>query len=156
MQDLPEALIARREEVYLSHSFNKLAYNTAAIGPEDLGYYLRAYSQPGAMRCALEVYRAFLEDAGENLGWIRTHGKYRTPAICLSREKRVHCRQAGKMFAEVHEAGTFEVATVPNTGRSLAEENTGGFVDKTMALIRKHRGWALLDMSNANVRSVWK
>lgn len=46
---------------------NKLAFNTAASGSEDLDHYVKAYSQPGAMRCALEVYWAFLEDA-EDIG----------------------------------------------------------------------------------------
>lgn len=155
VRDLPEALIAGREEVYLSHFFNKLAYNTAAIGPEDLQHYVRAYSQPGAMRCALEVYRAFLEDAEENRECIRTHGKCKVAAICLNGEKSAHLGQAGQMVAEVHEAGTFEVATVPNAGHYLAEENADDFVSKTMAFIRKHRGWVLLDTPNANVRAVW-
>lgn len=139
VRDLPEALIAGREEVYLGHFFDKLAFNTAAIGPEDLDHYVRAYSQPGAMRCALEVYRAFLEDAEENREWIRTHGKCKVPAICLSGEMSAHCGQARQMLAEVHEAGTFEVATVPGAGHYLAEENPGGFVDKTVAFIAKHR-----------------
>jgi hypothetical protein len=59
VRDLPEALIAGREDVYLRHFFDKPAFNTAAIGPEDLEHYVTAYSRPGAMRCSLEVYRAF-------------------------------------------------------------------------------------------------
>lgn len=138
VRDLPEALIAGREEIYLSHFFNKLAFNTAAIGPEDLDHYARAYSQPGAMRCALEVYRAFLEDAKENREWMKAHGKCKVSAICLSGEKSAHCGQAGQMVAEVHEAGTYEVATVPRAGHYLAEENPSDFVAKTVAFIAKH------------------
>lgn len=140
VRDLPEALIAGREEVYLTHFFNKLAFNTGAIGPEDVDHYVRAYSQPGAMRCALEVYRAFLEDAEENREWVRGHGKCKVPAICLSGEESAHRGQARQMLAEVHEAGTFEVATVPRAAHYLAEENPNGFVEKTLAFIAKHLG----------------
>lgn len=140
VRDLPEALIFGREEVYLRHFFDKLAFNTAAIGAEEMDHYVKAYSQPGAMRCAFEVYRSFSEDAEENGEWIRTHGKCTVPAICLSGEKSAHCGQAEQMLSEVHQAGTYEVVVVPNAGHYLAEENPGGFVDKTLAFIEKHRG----------------
>ncbi|KAJ0107230.1 hypothetical protein J7T55_007600 [Diaporthe amygdali] len=139
VRDLPEALIAGHEEIYLSHFFNKLTFNMEAIGPEDLDHYVRSYSQPGAMRCALEVYRAFLEDAEENKEWIRSHGKCKVPAIGMSGEKSAHCEQARRMLAEVHEDGTYEVATVSDAGHYLAEENPQGFVDKTLAFIEKHQ-----------------
>lgn len=140
VRDLPEALVSGREEIYITHFFNKVAFDTAALGPADVEHYVRAYSQPGAMRCAFEVYRAFFEDVEENLEWVRTRGKCRVPAICLSGEHSAHCAQAGPMFAEVHEDGTYEVATVPGAGHYLAEENPHGFVEKTLAFIEKHRG----------------
>ncbi|KAI3396876.1 hypothetical protein diail_11580 [Diaporthe ilicicola] len=139
VRDLPEALIAGREGIYLSHFFNKLAFNTAAIGPEDLDHYVKAYSQPGAMRCALEVYRAFLEDVEENQEWVRRNGKCKVPAIGLSGEKSAHCEQARQMFAEVHEDGTYVIATVPDAGHYLAEENPQEFVEKTLEFIENHK-----------------
>lgn len=140
VRDLPEALVSGREEIYITHFFNKVAFDTAALGPADVEHYVRAYSQPGAMRCAFEVYRAFFEDAEENLEWVRTRGKCKVPAICLSGEHSAHCAQAERMLAEVHEDGTYEVATVPDAGHYLAEENPSGFVEKTLAFIEKHRG----------------
>lgn len=138
VRDLPEALIAGREGVYLGYFFDKFAFNTAAIGPGDVDQYVAAYSRPGAMRCALEVYRAFLEDAEENKEWIERHGKCQVPAICLSGEKSAHDGQARQMLSEVHEDGTFEVATVPDAGHYLAEENPSVFLDKTLEFIEKH------------------
>lgn len=63
--DLPEFLIAGKEREYLKHFFDKIVLNTAAITPADLDNYV-AYSQPGAIRAGLEVYRAFEQDAEEN------------------------------------------------------------------------------------------
>lgn len=136
--DLPEALIAGREDIYLNYFYNKFASNTGAIGPEDVDTYVRAYSQPGAIRAGLEVYRAFLQDAEENREWIRSNGKCKVPAICLSGEMSAHWGQAEQMLSEVHEAGTFEIAAVAGAGHWLAEENPEDFVNKTLAFIKKH------------------
>lgn len=139
VRDLPEALVAGREAVYLGHFFDKLAANAGAIGPADREHYASAYSQPGAMRCAFEVYRAFLEDAEENRAWVARHGRCaEVPAVCLSGGESAHCGQAEGMFAEVHEQGTYQVETVPGAGHFLAEENPEGFVEKTLAFVRKH------------------
>lgn len=71
-----------------------------------------------AMRRALEVYREYLEDAKENWECIKAHGKFKVPAVCLSRGWSAHCGQAGQVVAEVHEAGTYEVVTVPRAGHT--------------------------------------
>lgn len=57
--DLPEALIKGNERLYITHFFNKITYNLDAFTEADIDYYEAAYSQPGAMRCGLGVYRAF-------------------------------------------------------------------------------------------------
>ena len=66
VQDLPEALVARRERMYLSWFYNNLAYNPAAITPEDIDEYTRAYSQPGVLRAGFEYYRATPTDIAHN------------------------------------------------------------------------------------------
>lgn len=53
----------RQLELGARPTYNKLAFNAAASGPEDLDHYVKAYSQSGTVRCDLGVYRAFLEDA---------------------------------------------------------------------------------------------
>jgi haloacetate dehalogenase len=56
--DLPEALVAGREELYLRSFFGAWALNGAAIEEEAVQEYLRCFRQPGAMRAAFEDYRA--------------------------------------------------------------------------------------------------
>lgn len=138
--DLPEALIAGREHIYVSHFFDKLAYNAAAIGPRDLGVYVRSYSRPGAMRCAMEVYRAFGEDGEENRAWLGKNGRFgAVPGFCLSGEMSAHCEQAERMVGEVHEEGTCEVGVVPGAGHYVAEEAPGAFVGRVLGFIEKYR-----------------
>ena len=57
VRDLPEALVAGRERIYLTW-FYRTAYNPTAIGEEDIDEYVRCYSAPGAMRAGFEYYRA--------------------------------------------------------------------------------------------------
>jgi pimeloyl-ACP methyl ester carboxylesterase len=135
--DLAVALVTGRERIYLSHFFRKIAYNAAAITDEDLDHYVRAYEQPGALRCAFETYRAFEEDARELREWISANGKPCVPAMSLSGARSRHRDSAERMFAEVHRDGTFDVAVVPDAGHYIAEENPGGFVEETLRFIKK-------------------
>ncbi len=56
--DLPEALTAGREDIYLRSLYKAWTLNPAAIEEEAIQEYLRCFRQPGAMRAAFEDYRA--------------------------------------------------------------------------------------------------
>ena len=56
--DLPEKLIEGREEIYLRHIFRDWTINKYPPIPEDVQEYVRAYSQPGALRGGFSYYRA--------------------------------------------------------------------------------------------------
>ncbi|KAI1338706.1 alpha/beta-hydrolase [Xylariaceae sp. FL0016] len=135
--DLPLALVSGRERIYLTHFYRKLAFNADAIQEEDVDCYVRAYGQPGAMRCAFETYRVFEDDARENQEWIEAHGKLKMPALSLSGGESRLLGAARTMFAEVHDDGTFEVAFVPDASHYIAEENPKGFVRETLRFIEK-------------------
>ena len=55
---LPEALIRGREEIFLRHFYSTWCYNPSAIEEGAVAEYVRAYSQPGALRGAFNDYRA--------------------------------------------------------------------------------------------------
>jgi pimeloyl-ACP methyl ester carboxylesterase len=55
---LPEALIQGREEIFLRHFYSTWCYNPGAIEEAAVAEYVRAYSQPGALRGAFNDYRA--------------------------------------------------------------------------------------------------
>jgi len=56
--DLPEALTAGREEIYLRYLFKAWTFNPAAIEEEAIQEYVRCFREPGAMRAAFDDYRA--------------------------------------------------------------------------------------------------
>ena len=64
--DLPEALTAGREDIYLAWFYRTFAFRPDAIGAEDLAEYVRTYSQPGAMRAGFNLYRAAAQDVADN------------------------------------------------------------------------------------------
>jgi pimeloyl-ACP methyl ester carboxylesterase len=64
--DLPEALIAGREEIWLRFIFSSWCYNPELFTPEEMAVYVTAYSQPGALRGAFSDYRAGREDVAQD------------------------------------------------------------------------------------------
>ena len=65
--DLPEALIAGREEVWLTHFYRSWSYNPDMMSPEEIGVYVRAYQQPGVVRGSAMDYRAVGEDVKQDI-----------------------------------------------------------------------------------------
>jgi hypothetical protein len=61
------------------------------------------YSQPGALRCAFDVYRAFETDAEDNRQWLKKNGKSKVPALALSGERSFIAKDAENMVKEVYE-----------------------------------------------------
>jgi microsomal epoxide hydrolase len=66
LPDLPEALVAGRERLYLSWLFNARAVNKEAIDDAAIDEYTRVYAAPGAMRSGFGYYRAIFESIAQN------------------------------------------------------------------------------------------
>ena len=135
--DLPEALIPGREQIYLKHFYDKLACNSAAITDADLYHYTLAYSQPGAIRAGLGVYRALEKDAEENQGWINKNGKLAVPTLGLVGKESMLASIAEEMLGEVHEQAA-GVHMVEGADHWIAEENPEGFVEGVLGFVGKH------------------
>jgi hypothetical protein len=57
-EERPEALISGREEIWLRYSFSSWCYNPQLFSGAEIAEYVRAFSQPGALRGAFNDYRA--------------------------------------------------------------------------------------------------
>lgn len=62
--DLPEALIAGREDIYFGWFYQH--YGARPLDPRDVAEYLRVYRQPGALRAGFAYYRAIPTDIADN------------------------------------------------------------------------------------------
>ena len=136
--DLPEALVAGRERAYVSHFLNKITYNLGAFSEADVDFYGEVYAQPGVMRCAFGVYRAFEEDKEENEKWVGREGKCKVPTLVLSGEKSRHREGARGMVEEVTEKVVVEEEVVMGAEHYLAEENPEGFVEVVLPFFEAH------------------
>lgn len=136
--DLPEALIAGKERIYIKHFFDKITYSLSAFDDADVDYYTQQYSQPGAMRCATATYRAFERDAEENKAWVAEQGICQIPTLVLSGEHSRHAAEAMEMMLEVTDERMLRVETVAGAAHFLAEENPKGFADAVLRLIGEH------------------
>src|SRR3954453_20134289 len=79
--DVPEALVQGKEMIYSSWFYHNLAYNPAAITQADINEYVSHYSAPGGMRAGFEYYRAFPQDAIQNMNYSKT--KLTMPVLAL-------------------------------------------------------------------------
>ena len=64
--DLPEALIAGREDIYFGWFYRNYGARPDAIPEADIAEYLRVYRQPGALRAGFSYYRAIPRDMADN------------------------------------------------------------------------------------------
>jgi pimeloyl-ACP methyl ester carboxylesterase len=133
--DLPEALIAGRESIYLKHFYDKQSYKSV-ITPSDLAVYANAYAQPGAMRAGLNLYRTLDRDAEENRKFIEEHGKTQVPTLGMAGNNFLVKAYTEHMMQEMHDDA--EIAFVENSGHYIAEENPEGFVETVLRFVRKH------------------
>lgn len=78
--DLPEAMVAGREEVYLRFMYRKGGARPDVIAEEAQQEYLRTYSQLGAMRAGFNYYRAWAQNAKDNQAFIK-QGKLEMPIL---------------------------------------------------------------------------
>lgn len=79
--DLPEALVAGHERLFLSWFYRNFSYNPAAITPADVDEYVRTYAAEGGMRGVFNFFRAFPEDVEQNRAYART--KLPMPVLAL-------------------------------------------------------------------------
>jgi pimeloyl-ACP methyl ester carboxylesterase len=134
--DLPEALIAGRESMYLQHFFDKQSYNRAAITQSDVTFYTNAYSQPGAMRAGLNLYRTLEKDAEENRKMIEEKGKTKVPTLGMAGNNFIVRLYTEHMMQEMHDGA--EIVFVQDSGHYIAEENPEGFVKTVLDFVGKH------------------
>lgn len=78
--DVPEALTAGRERIYLEHFYRNWGARPDVMTEADIDEYVRTYSKPGAMRAGFNLYRATPRDVADNE---ETIARFRLPMPVL-------------------------------------------------------------------------
>lgn len=126
-------LTAGREQLYLERFYQDLAYDTEAIGPDAIQRYVRAFSQPGAMRTGFELYRAFPADDAHNRSEVKRDGKLTMPVLALAGVQSAFASFTEAMMREVVKDVTFR--TVERANDWIPEENAEGLVREILGFV---------------------
>lgn len=125
VRDLPELLVSGREREYLQWFLNFRISNPAAINDADFQAYLTAYSAPGAMRAAFELYRSFDQDSKDNRDFFASKGKLTVPTLVAVGEGSPTAPLVRGMMEEVSTAPI--ILPIVGVAHWVAEENPQAF-----------------------------
>jgi pimeloyl-ACP methyl ester carboxylesterase len=116
--DLPEALIAGRERIYLDWFLRRKAANPFSFSEADLDEYVRIFRMPGALRAGLAFYRSVSLSAEQNRALVRK-AKLPMPVLAVSAEQGSIPDMAGPLrpFADALRGETIE-----RSGHFIPEE----------------------------------
>jgi pimeloyl-ACP methyl ester carboxylesterase len=114
----PEALVARREQIYFSFFWDDLAADKNRSLPQaDREAYIAAYSRPGRMRAAWQYFGSWPQTAKDFAELSRT--KLTMPVLSIGGEKSLG-KQLGQQMKLV--ATNVTVIVLPDTGHWILEE----------------------------------
>jgi pimeloyl-ACP methyl ester carboxylesterase len=87
LPDLPPALTAGKEELYVGWWFENKVYRPGAIPADDVASYVRAYAREGRMDAAMDYCRRIIDDMDFN----KTHfaGKLPIPLVAVGGEHSI-------------------------------------------------------------------
>ncbi len=116
--DLPEALIAGRERVYLDWFLRRKAANPWSFSEADLDEYVRIFTLPGALRAGLAFYRSVSLSAEQNRALIHDT-KLTMPVLAVSADQGSIPDMAGPLrpFAD-----NLRGETIARCGHFIPEE----------------------------------
>ncbi|QKC83553.1 alpha/beta hydrolase [Mesorhizobium sp. NZP2077] len=119
-RDIAEHLVHGRERGYLHHIIGVRIFDPSAISGDDFDLYVDAYSTPGAMRAAFELYRAFDDDCCA-IERARKQGKLEMPLLTLAGEAGGLAKWMPQMAREI--AAQVDHRTSPKAAHWVPEED---------------------------------
>ena len=129
--DLPEALVEGREDIYLRHMFSKGGARPDAISEEAQREYIRAYSQPGAMRAGFNYYREMARNARDNKAFI-AQGKLAMPILVYGGGNKIVGRSMYAVDSWQRVASDVRGGVAEGCGHWIAEERPAWVVERLM------------------------
>ena len=129
--DLPEALIEGREDIYLRHMFSKGGARPDAISEEAQREYIRAYSQPGAMRAGFNYYREMTRNARDNKAFI-AQGKLQMPILVYGGGNKLVGRAMYAADSWQRVAANVRGGVAEGCGHWIPEERPAWVVERLM------------------------
>lgn len=125
--DLPEALIAGRERIFISYFFKRYSYNPSGVTETEIDEYVRSYSAPGAVRGSLGLYRAIFESADQNRENAKT--KIKMPMLVLGASHGLGTRPITAMEAVAEDV---RGSVIDGCGHFIPEERPEYLIERIL------------------------
>ncbi|MCU7647173.1 alpha/beta fold hydrolase [Pseudomonas piscis] len=132
LRDLPEALIAGRERVYLNYIFDKWSHRRDAVATEE---YIQAYAAPGGLRAGFAYYRAIPETVRQNQQ--RAERMLDMPVLAIGAE---HATNDAPLLTLQGRASNLRGAIVPDCGHFIMEEAPEAFLAHLLPFLEEQAG----------------
>lgn len=128
VRDLPEALVAGRERLYLSWFYRHEAYDPTAVDEEAIDEYVRCYAAEGGLRAGFEYYRALFENIAQTKEDARA--KLEVPVLALG-----GAASRGEVLAQQWPAyaADLEVGVIDQAGHYIPEEQPAELTERLLA-----------------------
>jgi pimeloyl-ACP methyl ester carboxylesterase len=133
--DIPEILVQGKEWEYLTWFYRGLAYNPSAITQADIDEFVSHYSAPGGMRAGFEYYKAFPQNAKDNIELAATV-KLTIPVLVLSGDiypvlgGDIHGSMTLNSIQSLALAANVQGVIVPYSGHWIPEERPDFLLDQ--------------------------
>ena len=129
--DLPEALVEGREYIYLRHMFSKAGARPDAVSEEAQREYIRAYSQPGAMRAGFNYYREMARDVRDNKAFM-AKGKLPMPIMVYGGGNKLVGRGTYAMDSWQRVASDVRGGVAEGCGHWIPEERPAWVIERLL------------------------
>jgi pimeloyl-ACP methyl ester carboxylesterase len=118
--DVALMLVSGRERQYISQFIASRIHDSAAISQSDIDVYAAAYSAPGALRAAFEMYRALLHEDPELNRKALATGKLAMPVMLVGGSMTIP--MAGLQAAAAEIADNGQAIVIGKCGHWVSEE----------------------------------
>ena len=135
--DLPEALVQGRERQYLSWFLREYCWQPDAIDAASVDEFVRAYSQPGALRAGFSYYRAIPLNAERNRAWRDAGGRLPMPVLAVGGGRAEARGRGAEPEASLREAASdVRGLVVADSGHFVPEEQPQVLAEALIAHFR--------------------
>ncbi|MBF6616325.1 MAG: alpha/beta fold hydrolase [Candidimonas sp.] len=119
LDELPQLLIAGREEVFLTWLFHAKALQPWTITAEDIAIYARQLAAPGALRAVTGYYQSALSPTGVAANRLRAKKRLDIPVLAVGAERGVGDRIVDALRSLAEDV---QGDVILNAGHYLPEE----------------------------------
>jgi pimeloyl-ACP methyl ester carboxylesterase len=131
-ENLAEALVAGREEIFLRHLWQKFTYNKTALPFEDWSPYVEAMKRPELFHASASYYRS-VYGAANSVRDLIAAGKLTIPVLSISGEASLGAAQ--RSFVEAFAENIVRHIVIPKAGHFVPEEQPEAMLEELKSFL---------------------